>query len=88
MVGENMDREGGSVEVVLPGFQGVDDSEEFLVIDVIVSFCWREQLGEVRAGMPIAIRVGVEQDGTRGIFRGVGGDGEGRSEVGKVKDRF
>ena len=55
MVSENMDREGGSVEVVLPGFQGVDDSEEFLVIDVIVSFCWRERLGEVRAGMPIAI---------------------------------
>ena len=42
MAGENLDREGGSMKVVSPGFQGVDDGEEFLVIDVIVSFCWRE----------------------------------------------
>ena len=71
-----------------PRFQGTDDGKEFSVVDVIVSFCRRERLGEVRAGMSIAIRVGLEKDGTRGVFRSVGGDGEGCGEVQEVKDGF
>ena len=55
MVGEDLDREGGSVEVVVPRFQGADDSEELSVIDVVVLFCWGERLGEVGTGMPFAI---------------------------------
>ena len=39
VVGEDLDRERRSVEVVSPRFQGTDDSEEFSVIDVVVSFC-------------------------------------------------
>ena len=27
------------MEILLPRFQGTDDSKKFLVIDVIVSFC-------------------------------------------------
>ena len=42
MVSEDLYRERGSMEVVLPGFQGMDDGEEFSVIDVIVSFCQGE----------------------------------------------
>ena len=42
MVGEDLYRKRGSVEVVLPGFQGTDDGGEFSVVDVIVSFCWGE----------------------------------------------
>ena len=55
MVGEDLDREGGSVEVVVPRFQGADDGEEPSVIDVVVLFCWGERLGEVGTGMPFAI---------------------------------
>ena len=55
MVSKDLYREWGSMEVMSPGFQGADNSEEFSVIDVIVSFCWREQLGEVGAGVPFAI---------------------------------
>ena len=55
MVSEDLYRKRGSVEVVLPGFQGTDDSEEFPVVDVVVSYCWGEQLGEVGAGVPFAI---------------------------------
>ena len=36
MIGEDLDRERGPVEVVYPGFQSTDDSKEFLVVDVIV----------------------------------------------------
>ena len=36
--------------------------------------------------MPIAVGVGLKEDGTRCVFGGVGGDGEGSGEVGEVKD--
>ena len=42
MVSEDLYRERGSMEVVSPQLQGTDDSEEFPVIDVVVSFCWGE----------------------------------------------
>ena len=42
VVGEDLDGEGGSMEVVSPRFQGTDDSEEFSVINVIVSLGWGE----------------------------------------------
>ena len=38
--------------------------------------------------MPIAIGVGLEEDGAGRMFRGVHGNGEGGGEVGKVKDGF
>ena len=60
VVGEDLYRERGSVEVVLPGLQGTDDGKEFLVIDVVVSFCWGEQLGEVGTGVPLAIQVRLQ----------------------------
>ena len=55
VVGKDLYREWGPMEVVLPGFQSMDNSEEFSVIDVIVLFCWGERLGKVGAGVPIAI---------------------------------
>ena len=44
VVYENLYQERRAVEVVMPGFQGTDDREEFLVIDVVVSFGRRERL--------------------------------------------
>ena len=59
MVSEDLYRERGSVEVVLPTLQGMDDGKEFSVIDVIVSFCQGERLGEVGTGVPFAVRVSL-----------------------------
>ena len=39
---EDLDGEGGSMEVVPPGFQGTDDCKELSVVNVIVSFGWDE----------------------------------------------
>ena len=39
---KNLYWERGAVEVVTPGFQGADYHEEFLVIDVVVTFSGRE----------------------------------------------
>ena len=55
MISENLDGEGGTVEVVSPGFEGMDDCQEFSIIDIIIPFCWREGLREVRTGVPFAI---------------------------------
>jgi len=55
VVGEDLNWERGAVKVVSKGFEGVNNSEEFTVIDIIVSFCLRERLGKVGTRMPIAI---------------------------------
>ena len=63
-------------------------SEELSIVNVVVPFCWGEQLGKVGTQVPFAIRVSLEKDGTRSILRGVGGNGKGCREVREVKDRF
>ena len=60
VVSEDLDREGGSVEIVSPGLQSMDDCEEFLVVDVIVPFSQDKRLGEVGAGVPVTVWVGLE----------------------------
>ena len=87
MIGEDLNGEGGSVEVVSLGFQGMDDGKEFPVIDVIVSFCRDEQLREVGIGMPVTVQVGLKEDCAGGILRGVHGDGKGFGKIKKVKDK-
>ena len=42
VVSKDLDGEGESVEVMSPRLQGMDDCEEFSVVDVIVSFGWGE----------------------------------------------
>ena len=55
VVSKDLYGEWESMEIVLPGFQGSDDSEEFPVIDIVVLFGRGEGLGKVGAGMSIAI---------------------------------
>ena len=86
VVSEDLDREWGTVEVMPPGLQGVDDGEELLVIDVVIVFCWDEQLGEVGTGVPIAIGIGLEEDGFQSILGGVSDDSEGFGKVREVED--
>ena len=51
------------MEVMSPGFESMDNCQEFMVVDIIISFCWGKGLGKVQTGMPFAIRVGLEEDG-------------------------
>ena len=44
MVGEDLYRKGGAMEVVVPRFQGANDGEEFTVIDVVVALGRGEEL--------------------------------------------
>ena len=38
VVGEDLHGEGGTMEIVVPRFQGTNDSKEFAVIDIVVLF--------------------------------------------------
>ena len=49
MVSEDGDRMWGALQVLFPFTQSKDDGEKLSIIDVIVSFCCREGLGEVCA---------------------------------------
>ena len=86
VVGKDLDGERGSMEVVPPGFQGMDDCEELSVIDIVIMLCRNKQLREVGAGMPVTVGVGLEEDSARGILRGVDGNGKGFGEVREVED--
>ena len=55
MIGENLDGEGETVEVVSPGFEGTDDCQEFSIIHIVILFCWGEGLREVRTRVPFAV---------------------------------
>ena len=44
MINDDRDRVWGALEILLPFRKCKDDSEEFPVIDVIVSFSWGEHL--------------------------------------------
>ena len=63
MISENLDGERGAIEVMSSGFKSMDNRKEFVVIDIIISFCWGIGLGKVQTGMPFAIQVGLEEDG-------------------------
>ena len=85
---EDLYGEGGTMEIVPLGLQSADDGEELLVVDIVVSFGWDKRLGEVRTGVPVAVRVGLEEDGARGVLRGVSCNGKGGGKVREVENRF
>ena len=68
VISEDLHWEGRTMEIVSPIFQGMDDGEEFSVIDIVVLFCRGEQLGKIGAWMPFSVGVGLEKDGSRHIF--------------------
>ena len=88
VVGEDLYWERGAMEVVAPGLQGANDCEEFSVVDVVVALGGGEGLGEVRARVPVAVGIGLEENSTRCMFRCVRSNGERGSEVREVEDGF
>ena len=88
MVGEDLYRKGGAMEVVAPRFQGMNDGEEFTVIDIVVTLGGGEGLREVGARVPVAVGVGLEENSTGCIFRRVSGNGERGGEIREVENRF
>ena len=64
----------------------MNDGKEFPVIDIVVSLSWPEQLGKVRAWMPIYIGIHLQENATRCIFGDICGNGEGFQGVREVNN--
>ena len=76
------------MEVVAPRFQGANDGEEFMVIDVVVTLGGGEGLQEVGARVPVAVGVGLEEYSTGHIFRCISGNSERGGEIREVENGF
>ena len=63
-------------EVVAPLFQSLDDSEEFSVIDVVVSFSGREGGGMISTGVKVSVRILLYEYSSGGSERGISHDKE------------
>lgn len=81
VVDTNLNWERGTLEVVTPGAESMDNHKEFSIVDIIDSFGKGEQLGEVGAGVPVSIGVSLQEDTSGGVLGGIGGDGKGMGEV-------
>ena len=47
MISKNLNREREAMEVMSSSFESTDNSQEFMVVDIIVSFHWRKGLRKV-----------------------------------------
>ena len=47
----------GSHEVMMPFLQGLDDSKEFPIVDIVISFCRGEGGRMIGTGMEISIGI-------------------------------
>ena len=61
MISDNSDWMGGASKVLLPLVQSQDNSKEFLVINIIVSFSWCEGFGEVSTGVMVSIVISLHK---------------------------
>ena len=57
VVGEDRNGMGSPLQILFPFCKDEDDSKEFLIIDVIISFSNGEGLGKVSAGMKISSNI-------------------------------
>ena len=51
MICEDLDRDISTLEIRLPSFESIDDSEEFFVIDLVVAFSGTKVLAIERNGV-------------------------------------
>ena len=75
VIGNNIHRGGRALQVVLPGFEGLENSKELLVMRVVVQL-GRGECARIEGNwLNLAIRTGDGQDTGNRIVRSVGFDG-------------
>ena len=67
MVRNDVDRSCGPLEIVSPSFKCFEDSEEFLVVCVVVQLCSGETLGKECDWVDLTIRVCLREDCHNGV---------------------
>jgi hypothetical protein len=88
VVSENDYRVRVSSKKVSPSFGRTNDGEEFTIVDLIVTLCWSQTLGEVATGVVDSIFIGLEEDASGSNLGGVGGNSELPRGIRVSEDRF
>ena len=88
MIGENLDREGRTMEVMTPSFEGTNNCEKFTIINIIVAFCQRKRLRQIGARVPFSIGICLEENHARRELRGVCSESKGSRGIRKLQSRF
>jgi len=76
MVGPDFEGIGVSFEVVAKSLEGADDSEEFLIVDVVVKFRRLHGFGKERDRVPSIKEIWLFEDCAKGVVTGVCDDTE------------
>ena len=74
VVSDHIDWRGGTLEVVLPVLEGLEDGQELLVMGIIVQLRGGQSLRIVSNGSELRIGTNNGQNAGNGIVRGVGLD--------------
>ena len=76
MVNEDRDRVRSALQVLLLFCKGKDDSQEFMIIDVIVLLCCRKGFGEIHTGVQVTWSIWLHENCTHHEKRSIGHKGE------------
>ena len=76
------------MKVMAPGFQGLYNSKEFPVKNIIVLLCRGEQLREIGTGVPVPVRIGLKKNTSRGEFGSICGNGKQTRYIWKLEYGF
>lgn len=82
VVSPNVDVVWRALEVVTPIGERADDSEEFLIVDLVVPLSFGERLRKEGDGVPNTGGILLREDGAGGEIRGVGLETEGFRVIG------
>jgi hypothetical protein len=88
MIGEHDNRVWISFKVMTPFSECTDDSEQFPIEDLVVSFRWIQGLGQVPTWMILSIIIGLEKHCSGGHEGSISCNCELMSRVGVSKDRL
>src|SRR5712671_2024767 len=76
-----------TLEVMAESFEGVNDSEEFLVVDVVVEFGRLHGLGEESNRVPSIEEVGLFKNGTKSKVTSISNDTKRKGGIREGEDR-
>jgi hypothetical protein len=88
MIGEYDNRVWVSFKVMTPFSERTDNSEQFPIEDLVVSFCWVQRLGQVTTWMILSIIIGLKEYCSGGHEGSISCNCELTSGVGVSKDRL
>jgi hypothetical protein len=86
MIGEYDNQVRVPFKVMAPFSERSDDSEQFSIEDLVVSFCWVQGLGQVTARMILSVVISLKEHRSGSHKGGISRNCELASGVGVLKD--